>query len=240
MATSTSQQTQPTKKGFLSPFFKPFGLIISAFSYLFIAILIAILVEWVGMHFWWDTTHAQTVLTAELTHLGESFTSSVTGRHPSELALEVAYWTKALLTQNPVSLYFSNLATVQQGSRFFVGLANVINAFSTHLEAAMFVTMTISVRLTIVVLSALILVLVSLVSVIDGLVERELRNYGGDIEHSRVVHLGLYWAPRLAVAAPILYLAWPDVANPVFFFIPTMCLFGVTNYIIFSKYQKRL
>ena len=223
-----------------SPFFKPLGLMMTTVSYLLIAILIAILVEWIGMHFWWDSTHAQSVLMAELEHLGDNFTTSFTGHHPADLALLVATQTKAMLTENAVAVYFSQLAVEQPNSYFFAVVGSTINAFSVYIESALFVTMIISVRLTIIILSMLILVLVSLVSVVDGLVERELRNYGGDIEHSRIVHLGLYWSPKLAVAAPVLYLAWPGVANPVFFFVPAMCLFGVTNYIIFSKYQKRL
>jgi len=225
MATAKDKITVSKKqrKGPLSSAFSAISLTLSALGYIGLALLLSIIIEWVGMSFWWDIDHARHMFSRELHHLGQNFSASLAGASPAELAILVATYTKSWLSENSIVSYLQGIKMI-----------------ANHIESALFVCMTVSVRLTIIILSSLIIILVSIITAIDGLVERELRNFGGDLEHSKVVHIALSWAPESAIAAPIIYLAWPGLANPVYFFIPAMMLYGTANYVLFSQYQKRL
>ena len=227
------------KKGFFSPFFKPLGWFFSTISYVSIALVISIIVEWIGISFFWPTDHASLTLAAELDYLGNNFSTSVADVSPAQLAVNVATWTKSLLTENDFVLWFSVFSISEHNNSAMRFAATFVNVVAIYMESAVFVAMVVSVRLTVVLLSSLVIILVTFVSALDGLIERELRHVGGDIEHSKIVHQAMYWAPKLAFFAPIAYLAWPWVANPVFFFVPAMLLYGYTNYLVFSQYQKR-
>ena len=237
---STKDASKPNKKGFLSPFFAPLRLVFSCFMYVVVATVIAILIEWVGMVFFWPHDHSQVTFMTEIQFLGAHFSTSFAGVSPAELALELAVFVKSIMTENALVQYFYGVATSPQSSAFESSLGRFLADISEFMQAAAFVIMTITVRLTVVILSCMMLFLAFTVSAVDGLTERELRKFGGDIEHSRIVHLALYWAPRLIAIAPVSYLAWPHIANPVYFFTPALCVYCATNYALFSQYQKRM
>ena len=239
-APSTKDASRPAKEGFLSPFLAPIRLAFSCLFYVSIATAIAIFIEWLGMLFIWPQDHSQTTFMTEIQFLGAHFSTSFAGVSPADLSMQSAMFVKELMTDNALVQYFYGVATNPQSSAFESTVSRFLTNASQYIQAAAFVIMIIAVRLTVIVLSALMLFLAFTVSAVDGLTERELRKYGGDIEHSRVVHLALYWAPRLIAIAPVAYLAWPHIANPVFFFTPALTIYCATNYALFSQYQKRM
>ncbi len=237
---STKDKTSASKKGVFSPLFRPVGMLFSLFLYLTIVLLINILVEWIGITFWWPTDHASVVLVQELQHLGENFSTSIVGLSPAEFAAGVAITIKSWLTQNAFVQWLLMISMQPQSNVALHVIAQLIQLMAVYTEAALFVCMTVGARLTIIILSSTAIILVAIITAIDGLIERELRAYGGDGEHSRIVHWALEYSPLLALIAPAIYLSWPTVANPAYFFIPAMLCYGFANFVLFSKYQKRL
>ena len=240
MAKTANDQVNPKNKGILSPILTPLGIGFKTLSYVIVATLLAILVEWICMSFWWPSNHAEKTMSTELVYLGENFSVAITGHAPAELAFSVAAATKSFLTENWLITTLTRMANQPNSSRAASVIGASLRSAAEYFEAALFVCMTVSIRVLIILFSSLLMILVAAVTAVDGLIERELRFFGGDREHSRVVHMALYWAPKVTFFAPIAYLAWPDVANPVYFFVPAACAFGYCNYTLISKYQQRL
>jgi len=238
MASTNKQINQPVT-GKRSPFLLPLIWIYSIVKYLVIALLIGIIIEWVGMTFWWPTDHAEQTFNAEILFQNTSYTTSITGHSPAELSKTTTSYVQTAISENVVVTYLSNLSQSQPTNAALRTIANSVYQLSGYFEAALFTTLTITMRATIIMLSLGLILIVALLSTLDGLIERELRHYGGDGEHSRIVHLAKDWVPRFAKIAPILYLGWPEQANPVYFFLPAMLALGFTNFIFVANYQKR-
>ena len=61
-----------------------------------LGLLLSILVEWLGMTFWWPEQgafHSARLLEQELALLNDEFRASVLGSHPALLAERAAMWT---------------------------------------------------------------------------------------------------------------------------------------------------
>ena len=236
---STNKQIDRTASGKRSPFLLPLAWLYSTIKYFFIAVGVGIIVEWVGMTAWWPIDHAEQTFNAEMAFQNENYTTSITGKSPFELSVVTTNYVHSMVTDNAMIGYLKGLAQNRPNNRALGVFSDTLYQLSAYFEAALFTVLTITMRATIVVLSLGLIAIVWLLSSLDGLVERELRFYGGDAEHSRIVHLAKEWVPRFAKIAPILYLGWPAQANPVYFFIPAMLALGFTNYIFFANYQKR-
>jgi integrating conjugative element membrane protein (TIGR03747 family) len=96
------------------------------------------------------------------------------------------------------------------------------------------------VRLTVLALATPVFLLFSLVGLIDGLVQRDLRRWGGGRESSYLYHYakGSVWA--FLIAAWIIYLAMPVSINPAFVVVPFAILFAFSISITASTFRKYL
>ena len=88
-------------------------------------------------------------------------------------------------------------------------LHSLYRAVAEFVIAAMQVTQVFSVRLAILTLATPVFVLFSLVALVDGFVQRDLRRWGGESESSFVYHWTKCSAMPLVVLSWIIYLALP-------------------------------
>jgi len=111
---------------------------------------------------------------------------------------------------------------------------------SEFVIAMMQVTQLFAVRLAILTLAMPIFLLFSLVALVDGLVQRDLRRWGGGRESSFVYHYAKKAALPLVVLTWVIYLALPFSLHPSWVILPFATVFALTVAVTASTFKKYL
>ena len=90
----------------------------------------------------------------------------------------------------------------------------------------------------ILVLALPVFALFSLVAIVDGLVKRDLRRWGGGRESSFVYHWAKRSALPLLVLTWVIYLALPFSLHPTFIVLPFAMLFALSVAVTASTFKK--
>lgn len=215
--------------------------IVRGFAWLLASVLLSILIEWVGMVWWWPDegpNHAKRVFASDSAHLHQALR-----RHASETKSRVAArarqagnWVNTHVSipsaVAPSSSRISNRSTSQRW------LTALKQRYGPYLEAAGVVTQTVIVRLTLIVFSAPLFAIALWVGAVDGLVERDLRRWGGGRESSNVFNLARRSVWPSFVAACVLYLSIPVSLHPVAVLLPFAMAFGLGTRIACERLKK--
>jgi integrating conjugative element membrane protein (TIGR03747 family) len=102
------------------------------------------------------------------------------------------------------------------------------------------ITQVFAVRLAILVLATPVFLMFSLVAMVDGLVQRDLRRWGGGRESSYVYHWAKRSALPLLVLTWVIYLALPFSLHPSFVVLPCASLFALSVVVTASSFKKYL
>ena len=204
-----------------------FGAIISTpFTVLFWligAIVLSILIEWIGLLFWWNRDHAQQMLLQEAAYLNQVSANSVAGfsaRDLSNIGVE---------TLNALGLKNTYANAWHADSIISVLLASAIN-----------ITYLLTLRLAIILMSIGAFLIVGTVFFIDGLVERDIRKFCGGHESSTLYDLARPWLLPAFIASSIIYLTLPISVNPAFIYAPALACLAVTVFVTASRFKKFL
>jgi hypothetical protein len=68
-----------------------------------VAIIVSILVEWIGMVFWWDLDHSEKVLMIEMAYLSQFNRNLITGVYPRDLAETLLHYCTTFVDYLPVN-----------------------------------------------------------------------------------------------------------------------------------------
>ncbi|MGN7934343.1 TIGR03747 family integrating conjugative element membrane protein [Pseudomonas mediterranea] len=243
MATST-QNTPP------QPMQRP-GLIVSAISLvlriiglLIASLLFSILVEFAGLLLFWGDQgwrHSQTMLTNELGWLSENFKSSLIIQQPGQTT---AQWLDFLNQWLLVKTGFADFALLARVSSQGNGIWSWINQLYVSIEdfvlAAVYVTFTFVVRLTILALATPLFLLAMFTGFVDGLIRRDLRKFGAGRESSFVYHRAKRAVMPLLIVPWIIYLSLPFSLNPMAVFLPCAAMLGMVMAITAATFKKYL
>ncbi len=97
-----------------------------------------------------------------------------------------------------------------------------------------------AVRLAVLTLATPVFGLFTLVALVDGLVRRDLRRWGGGRESSFVYHYAKKAATPLIIMAWVLYLALPFSLHPSWIILPFALAFALAVTITASTFKKYL
>ncbi|PHM28313.1 integrating conjugative element membrane protein [Xenorhabdus innexi] len=132
----------------------------------------------------------------------------------------------------------------QRNNDFLREFNVVLQGLLVHLReywlATVFITMVTLIRLTILLLSVPLFVMVVVVALVDGLGRRDLRRYGAGYESSFVYHHAKRGIKPACTVPCILYLSWPDVVHPTVILLPAALLSGMAVVITTSMFKKYL
>lgn len=202
-----------------------FGRTFSFLGWLLLALLLSILVEWLGMLFMWDTNHSREVLQKEIRYLSQLDQNFLLRIQPASLATIAVEWMNSgyrWLRVDHVLIF------LQQ--HFFIGFIAI--------SSAMDVTYTLVIRLVTVVLALPAFLIWGMLGLIDGLVDRDIRKECGGIESSFLYHHVRRWiVPSLGVSCG-LYLTLPFTFNPGLYFLVPQALFFIAVYYTASAFKK--
>ncbi|OAI15626.1 hypothetical protein A1359_09465 [Methylomonas lenta] len=216
--------------------------------FLIITLGFSIATEWTGMATgFWDeagTQHCQIMLEQELSVLNADFRRSVIVEQPAQFARRFAdNFYNLIFRKTGIESLIIALAKptpgVNDGS-FRQRLRHYYQLAQDYMLAAMLITQVFAVRLAVLVLALPAFVLLGLMGLTDGLVQRDIRRWSGGRESSFVYH----WAKKVlypALIMPwILYLAIPSSIHPNLIVLPFAILFAMSVRVMASTFKKYL
>ena len=201
------------------------GRVFSFIGWFLFALVMSILVEWLGMLFLWDTNHSRDVLHKEIQYLSQLDQNFLLSVQPASLATQAVEW-----VNNGYRWLRVDRALAFLQRHFSLGFIAI--------SSAMDVTYTLIIRLVTVVLALPAFLIWGMLGLIDGLVDRDIRKECGGLESSFLYHHVRRWvAPSLGVGCG-LYLTLPFTFNPGLYFLVPQALFFVAVYYTASTFKK--
>lgn len=197
--------------------FSPFSIL----TVLFLSWLVSILVEWGTMAIFYHShyQHSHDVFHTEINYLRRDF-SMVYG-----------------VTQK-VDKQFEELSMFKLGG--MQTMHSLAGSLSYHyFTAALYTTKTFLLRVTVCLFCLPAFFLVAVVALVEGLVRRDLRRFGGGLEHAFLYHIFKRNLTLPLVGSVVFYLSAPFVIHPNWVFVPALLLFGLMvmqTAALFKKY----
>lgn len=210
-----------------------------------IGLLLSLVLEYVGLVFWWaeeGADHAMRMLEGELAYLNADFASSVTGAAPVEVAVTIStalyrysglQWLVRALTTPPATAY-GLLNDALLTAQAFVAPAG------EFIAATVYIVQLYGVRIAVVVLSLPVFVLFGVVGLVDGLVQRDLRRFHGGTESAFIYHHLKRWLTPIVSLSALGYLSLPFSLHPNLVFIPAAFLFAFIGASTAARFKKFL
>jgi len=215
-------------------------------QWLTLSLLFSIIIKWVGMVIWWSDeglTHSRTMLATEVSYLESDFRRSVVTSDPAGFARKIAdksYYYLFEVTGFVNFIQWISPAPKPGEKGIRPTLHHVYRHIADFVMAAMQVTQLFSVRLAILTLAMPVFLLFSLVALVDELVQRDLRRWGGGRESSFVYHYAKKATLPLVVITWVVYLALPFSLHPTFVVLPFATMFALTVAVTASTFKKYL
>ena len=215
-------------------------------QWLLLSLLFSILIEWVGMVIWWPEegmNHSRAMLATEVSYLESDFRRSVVTSDPARFAREIAdkgyhYLFEMTGFVDLIQWVSPPPRPDERGIR--PTLHRIYRPIADFVLAAMQVTQLFSVRLAVLTLAMPVFLLFSLVALVDGLVQRDLRRWGGGRESSFVYHYAKKATLPLVVITWVVYLALPFSLHPTFVVLPFAVLFALSVAVTAGTFKKYL
>ena len=214
-------------------------------GFLLLAWLIAVAIEWGGMMVIWPeegSAHSERMLKQELGYLNDDFATSITGSSPALAAFDAAIIVKFYVFEWTHLIHFYDWLknAPVDASSIRLSLARVAWTVSDYFQALMNTTLIFAVRVTVATLSMPSFLLIGTAALIDGLVQRELRIYGGGIERAMVYHHVKPWIKPAVMSTWFFYLGIPFSIHPNLIFVPAMIVFGMAIFLTSALFKKHL
>jgi integrating conjugative element membrane protein (TIGR03747 family) len=244
MAESTQDpRRRVVQEGLIS---KSLTTIAKIIQWLFLSLLFSMIIEWAGMVLWWPdegVEHSRNMLTKETSYLETDFRRSVITSNPAQFAKRIAdntYHYLFELTRFVDFIRWISPAPDLNGEGIRTTLHKVYLPIADFVIATMQITQVFSVRLAILTLAMPVFLLFSLVALVDGLVQRDLRRWGGGRESSFVYHYAKKATFPLIILTWVTYLALPFSVQPTFVVLPFAMMFALTVSVTASTFKKYL
>ncbi|EKN4037891.1 TIGR03747 family integrating conjugative element membrane protein [Yersinia enterocolitica] len=245
--TPPRQNVEPPKKPglFMSLFWHlPWTII----GILMASWLVSLLIEYIGLTFFWASEgaeHSRQVMLTESVYLSESFTRSLLMSEPITL---INYWIQQVYQWLLVDSGFIRWLNEGRQIKAQTGAVQSLNrlghwlaiALGEYLQATVYVTVIFAIRIAILVLSIPLFIMVCVTGIVDGLVRRDLRRYGAGYESSFVYHHARRLVKPAMVGPCMLYLSWPTAVWPNLLLLPAAVALGVMVSVVVGAFKKYL
>lgn len=215
---------------------------------LLVSLLCSLLVEYLGIAFFWPelgAEHSRAVMLTESGYFAQGFTRSLLLSAPVSTVnnwITVGY--QQLFVNSGFVNWLQSAQTTNTGNTLRDGL-NHLGAWLAHwgreyLMASIYIAMIFLIRVMILVLSVPLFVLVALVALVDGMVRRDLRRYGAGYESSFLYHHAKRFVKPVVFIPCVLYLSAPFAVYPNLILLPAALLMGVAVSVTMGSFKKYL
>ena len=220
-------------------FGKIMGLIFTIIFWLLLSLFFSILVELLGMSFFWEeqgVNHSKSMYEKELSYLQTGLREQYVSED------QISFISDSFKKYNEVSEYVGlNKISIwfeENASSVFNALNRSKDTLGDYLTAAAYMTKVFIIRLSILCLSWSAFLVAFLVGAADGLVERDRRTWGGGRESATIYLLGRYSIKPLLIGSWVIYLSLPFSLHPSLIILPFVLSFGFAVRTTCSKMKK--
>ena len=240
---TVARNDHPVKRsGFIA---KTFDNIFKVFGLLVFSALISIIIEWVGMTFYYPEEgyeHAKNMLEREIGYLGGALGSDSLNGDAIETAGNRVddVVTFMFIDSGLLDALISAKTPTPDDSTIMQYAKLAIGEYYDYLLSAMFIMTMFFVRLSILILSMPAFILFGIVGLSDGLMQRDLRRWCGGNESGYIYHWAKRFALPVLVITWVIYLAIPSSIHPNYIITPFAVLFGLVLMVMSSKFKKYL
>ncbi|MGR3807779.1 TIGR03747 family integrating conjugative element membrane protein [Pasteurella testudinis] len=207
-------------------------------SALFIAWILSIVLEWLGIAFIWSEQghlHSQNMMLQEMQWFSEDFTRGLFYYSPVELATSVIATTHHwLFVKTGIQGWLAHPENHGQWEQWFYHYTRA------YVESVIYITITFIIRLLIITLTSPLFLLVALAGFTEGLMLRDLRKFGAGRESGFLYHNARRYIFPVMITAWILYLSIPISVHPNAILVPAAALFGLSICVTAASFKKYL
>jgi integrating conjugative element membrane protein (TIGR03747 family) len=219
------------------------GALIKMIGALVIALIISILIEIIGMNYWWEdegVNHSKDMYLYELRHLKNNDQGIDITAEQREFAKDVLVFKDDSLKFLGFEWLSSWITTVvsEGDGPFKSAFRSIYFDWEKYFEAISNVSQVFTLRLIILLLSLPLFLFAFAVGLVDGLVERDLRRWGGGRESSTVYELAKSAIGPTAIGAWMIYLGMPVSVDPSYVIVPFVFLFGFSVRVTTDRLKK--
>lgn len=210
------------------------------------SLVLAIVMEWMGMLFFWSdqsSHHAERMLSHELNQLSSDFKRSIVMEAPVQTARRLIAWTheRVVVCSGLRDWMESSRSPTEERRRGLQRLLKLSYGYvESYFVAAGYTALTFLVRLVVLCLTLPLLITAAFVGLIDGLVRRDLRRFGAGRESGFLYHRARRLILPLAVLPWVIYLAVPVSVHPLWILLPAAILLTITVNITAGSFKKYL
>ncbi|OBW95828.1 TIGR03747 family integrating conjugative element membrane protein [Gallibacterium anatis] len=229
------QQVKEPRQGLLSTLLSLIG---RTFGVLVVSLILSIIIEWVGMTWFWQdqgALHSKQMMLQEVQYFSTHFTQSVLHSDPIVFAQQTMDTVNHYVFVKTGLLNWLNNAQVSMKLNH-----SVFMVIRGYIEAIIYITMTFIIRLLILFFTSPLFILVAIVGFTDGLVRRDLRRFGYGYESSFMYHHAKRAILPLLISSWMLYLSLPFSIYPNFLLIPAAFFVGTAISIASASFKKYL
>lgn len=220
------------------------GLVLRIIGVLMASLLFSILIEFAGLLLVWGDEgwhHSQAMLNSELGWLSEHFKDSLILQQPGQtIGRWMNFLNQWLLVKTGFADFTQQARLSSQGNGPWGWINQLYVSIEDFVLAAVYVTFTFVVRLTILVLAAPLFLMATFTGFVDGLMRRDLRKFGAGRESSFVYHRAKRAVTKVLLVPWIIYLSLPFSLNPLAIFLPCAAMLGITTAITAATFKKHL
>jgi len=206
------------------------GSVLGVVSLLLSALLVSIVIEWLGIAFWWEDeglSHSVSMVAVESGYLNKDFTEGLFDSSPMLAIMRFA---------SAAYYYVFEWTQLENGFRW-LGETFGIYDYTMAIPA---ITHLFFIRLGVLFFSLPVYGLAAVAGITSGLTFRDIRRWSAGREFGRVYHFAKSFAPRMLIVAWFIYLAVPVAIHPNLIILPFAVLFGINVTIMSASYKKYL
>jgi integrating conjugative element membrane protein (TIGR03747 family) len=213
-----------------------------------LSVVIGCMIEWVGMHYWWQqegVDHSRKLVAEDLGYLKEYPRSLLT----HDTVAFASSWAGAITAIAGYSGLLTLLAHANKPpiistppqTGFRVALANTLRDVSPYVESGLYVAQDAAIRASIVVLALPAFILAVMVGLVDGLARRDVRRWSGGRESAFLYHKAKNLINPAFTGGFTLYLTWPIGGfNPAWMVLPFCIAVACVISLMAATFKKYL
>lgn len=242
MPTAPTKPPQTQRRSGL--IFGALELCLRLFGLLFASLLFSIVLEFMGMLWFWPEQgwhHSHAMWLSELAWLSSHFKSSLLVQEPAQATATVLeHLNDWIVVRSGWAQSDTQLKLLSREASLQGQFAHAYVVMQDYLLATLFTIFTFMVRLVVLTLAIPLFFLAAVTGTIDGLMRRDLRKFGADRESSFVYHRAKRTLLPLMVSPWVIYLALPWSINPILVLLPCAALLGWMVAITATTFKKYL
>jgi len=240
----TTPASQPHSQRSPGLFFGTLELCLRLLGLLFASLILSIILEFVGMLWFWPEQgwhHSHAMWLSELGWLSDHFKNSLLVEEPAQATAKVLqHLNEWVVVRSGWAHSDTQLKLLSQEMSVQGQFAQAYVVVQDYLLAALFTVFTFVVRLAVLTLAMPLSLLAVITGAVDGLMRRDLRKFSADRESSFVYHRAKRTLLPLMVSPWVIYLTFPTSVNPIWVLLPCAALQGWMVAITATTFKKYL